>query len=123
MFLNKKSEGIKEYQVKEWFIIVNQLQCGPYSLSDLRKDGRFNPDTFVWKKGFKSWVKARFVLELKEVFKDTPKPKPLHEPYKIKNDFNQNQEVLTLKQFPHQFSFWVWLIIFVLLYTFFYLYH
>lgn len=59
---------------KIWFIQIGGNQEGPFSVIDLKRDPRVNPDTLVWRKGFNSWLPIRKVPELKNVFKDEPSP-------------------------------------------------
>jgi hypothetical protein len=108
--------------VKEWFIIVKNRQEGPFSLQDLKKNPLFNPDSLVWKKGFEEWVKARFVFELQDVFKDDPEEQPLENSEKDKGlvpDFSQDQATLTLHLDPYQFSLWMLLFLLVIVYIIF----
>lgn len=111
--------------VKEWFIIIENQQEGPLSLLDLKRDRRFSPDTLVWKNGFSEWTKARFVLEMKDLFKDDAQPQALHEPDQgkgIKSDLQESQATLTLQQDPYQYILWILLFLLIILYTFYHLY-
>ena len=127
MFQVKKNEKSIDPDVKEWFIIIENQQSGPYSLLDLKKEPRFTPDTLVWRKGFQEWIKARFVPELQMVFKDEPEPRPLHDADKgkgLESDMGQqNQATLTLRQDPYQFLLWVLLLLLVIFYTFYQFYY
>jgi hypothetical protein len=125
MFPTKKGNNPLEFETKEWFIIVENQQEGPYSLLDLKKDYRFTPDTLVWKKGLREWTPARFVLEMQEIFKDDHEPKALHEPEKrrISDLGQQNQVTLTMQQDPYQLLLWILLILLILFYTFYQLNH
>lgn len=58
---------------KEWFIVIEGVKEGPYSIVDLRQDRRVTPDTLVWKAGWKTWLPMRKVPELKKVFEDVEK--------------------------------------------------
>lgn len=124
MFQKEKNEKLTESDTREWFIIVDNQQKGPYSLLDLKKHPQFTPDTLVWKKGFKEWTRARFVPELRNLFKDDPEPCPLHEQKDgktVKGEIAQeSQATLTLQQDPYQFLLWILLILIIILYTFFY---
>lgn len=111
---------------KEWFIVVEGKQKGPYSIHDLKNDSRVTPDTLVWKEGFKDWKPMRSVPELKEVFKDEEQGEPLEERFKPKpfpKDLNPDQETLTLSRDPIQFLLWLLLLLLVLIYFIFQLYH
>jgi hypothetical protein len=126
MFPIKQNDKAIESDVKEWFIIIENQQLGPYSLLDLKKEPRFTPDTLVWKKGYKEWTKARFILELQKLFKDEPKPRALHEPKKsngIESDLQQSQAALTLQQDPYQFLLWILVLLLIIFYTFYRFYY
>jgi len=119
--MKKKDQKIIDSQVKEWFIIMDNQQSGPYTLSELEKNPRFTPDTLVWKKGYKEWTKARFILELRDLFKDKPRDRPVKSPDKkssIKSDcVQESQAALTLQQDPFQFLLWVILFLIVVFYA------
>lgn len=112
---------------QEWFIIIDNQQTGPLTLSDLKNHPFFSPDTLVWKKGMKEWSKARFIPELQILFKDEPEGRPLHELDK-KNDAErslgqESQVSLTLQQDPYQLLLWILLLLIIIFYTIFYHYH
>lgn len=109
-----KSSYYQKFMEKEWFIIVQDRQEGPYSLKDLRSHPYFNPDTLVWKKGFSEWKRARFILELKEVFKDQRENTPVEEERTTSEvGCGQEQMTLTMQQDPYQF--WLWILIFLII--------
>jgi hypothetical protein len=125
MFRAKKNRG-KESDIKEWFIIVNQQQQGPYSLFDLKREPSFTPDTLVWREGFQEWIRARFVPELQEVFKDEPESRPLYGPEnkkEVQSDLGQHQATLALNQDPYQFLLWILLLLLTLFYMFYRFYY
>lgn len=107
--------------IKEWFIIVEGRQEGPYSLLELSRDKRITPDTLVWKKGFEKWIAIRNVRELKELFEDKPEGKPLHEKSKEKKPslLDAEQDTLAISQDPFQFTLWLLVILLILLYLFY----
>lgn len=121
---NKEKQKEIQWRIEEWFVIIDNLQAGPYSLSDLDRNPKFTPDTLVWKKGYKEWTKARFVLEMKELFKDRTSAKPLHDPSngkESKQDYGQeNQATLTLQQDPYQLLLWVLLFLIIIFYLFYF---
>lgn len=126
MFPLRQSDKDTESDFKEWFVIIENQQLGPYSLLDLKSDSRFTPDTLVWKKGYKEWTKARFVQELSKLFKDEPEPQALHEPNKnngVESDLQQSQATLTLQQDPYQFMLWILLLLIIIFYTFYHFYY
>lgn len=110
---------------KEWFIIIGDRQEGPYNLQDLKQDIRVTPDTLVWKKGFKEWVPARAVVDLKPLFEDKPEGKPLHQKpvnNSLKTDLGQDQVTLALQQDPYQFYLWLLVLLLIFLYAFYQFY-
>lgn len=92
-------------QNKIWYIKVNDQKEGPYSIHDLKIHPQMTPDTLVWKQGFKDWIMARKVPELKVLFEDTEQPESLH-PFKIRRVSNENS-ILALEgsNFPFLFYF------------------
>ena len=123
---NQKDVISRDLPIKEWFIIVENQQEGPYNLLDLKRDVRFTPDILVWKKGFQEWTPARFVLEMQKIFKDEPEAKAIHEPDKgnvIKPGLGQqNQVILAMQQDPYQFFLWILVLLLVIFYTFYHFY-
>lgn len=101
--------------MKEWYILVNGKQEGPYSGRDLMRHPGFTPDTLIWKEGFADWIAARFVPELEEIFKDSPESQPIQDRLQPKPTSSelQQDETLTLGRDPS--SFFLWVLIFVLL--------
>lgn len=62
-----------------YHVVVNGQSQGPYdinSLSQMRQNGMFSKDSFVWKQGMNDWVKAESVQELSILFGSTPPPVP-----------------------------------------------
>lgn len=121
--MEKFSEEERDF--KQWFIIVDNQQLGPYSLLDLKREPGFNPDTLVWKKGFKEWTKARFVLELQKLFKDDSDSHTIHTPKKsdLESKLQESQDVLTMQQDPYQFLLWILLFFLIIFYTFYRFYN
>lgn len=119
--MNEESLSTKE----EWYIIINHHQEGPYSCSHLKAHLKMTPDIFVWKKGFKNWVKARDVLELESLFQDDDPKEVLDDEEDQKVDlsnFSKDQEILIMNQDPFQFGFWIVLLIIIFFYLFFQIY-
>lgn len=58
---------------KIWFIEVKGKQEGPYSIAELKRHPHFTLDTLVWREGFREWIPARNVPELRELFSKKPK--------------------------------------------------
>lgn len=125
MLRKEKRKKIIESDTEEWFILIEHQQIGPFKTSDLKQHPLFTPDTLVWKKGFKEWIKARFIPELQDLFKDDPQSSPLLEENGkgLKTEVGQeSQATLTLQQDPYQFLLWILLLLIVIYYTFFYHY-
>jgi hypothetical protein len=130
-FARFEMKGLKntkpsEFYIKEWFIIIENRQEGPYSLIDLKRDMRFTPDTLVWKKGFQEWTAARFVIEMQKIFKDEGEAKALHESDKgngAEPDLGQDQATLAMQQDPYQLFLWILLLLIILFYIFYQLYY
>lgn len=109
---------------REWYVILDHKQEGPYRLLELKKI--ITPDTLVWKKGFIEWTPARRVAELKILFEDEPESKPLHEKPKLsplKEELGQEQVTLIMQQDPYQFILWLIVFLLVISYTFYLLYN
>ena len=121
MFQTKKNKQLLETN-KEWFVIYNNVQEGPYSLFDLKNDIRFTPDIFVWKKGFHEWVMARYIPEVQKVFKDevvNNESKDFGDQIVDPDLGQQDQAALAMQQDPYQFLLWFIILMIVLLYTFY----
>ncbi len=123
MFQKEKREKVLESDDKEWFVIIENQQEGPFSLLELKRNSHFTPDTLVWKKGFQEWVKARFVLEMQNLFKDDPKLpviQPSDQVEEVESDLGQESQLtLTLQQDPYQIILWILLLLLILIYTFY----
>lgn len=123
MYPSKKTPKPREFYEKEWFIIVENRQEGPYSIFDLKRDSRFTPDTLVWKKGFKEWIPARIVKEIEEAFLDEPPSQTINEPFKGKSldsDLsNESLATLTMQQDPYQMLLWILIVLLIILYIFY----
>ncbi|MCH8535318.1 MAG: DUF4339 domain-containing protein [Flavobacteriaceae bacterium] len=62
--------------MKEYYIILNDEQHGPYSIQDL-KDKNLKKDTFVWCEGLDDWQKLEDTPDLIEFIKLSKKPPPM----------------------------------------------
>lgn len=101
---------------KEWFILVNGNQEGPYNLKELKRHPQVTPDTLVWKKGWKEWVAIRYVSELKDLFKDEPPPKPLNDKKALAVDLGDQAALTITHQDPFHPFLWYLLIVSFLIY-------
>ncbi len=116
MLKNSAHPSYEKFREKEWYILIQGKQQGPYSLKDLHSHSHFTPDTLVWKKGFAHWKMARHVPELKEVFKDQKKNVPPEEEAlnsEAGSGYGQKQMTLALHHDPYQF--WLWVLIFLII--------
>jgi hypothetical protein len=106
-------------QYKIWFIKVDGQKEGPYSVQELKKHPYMTPDTLVWKEGFKEWLPARYVPELKAVFEDEDEEEeetPLHERFKLKTVQNKDSTLaIERSNFPF-FFYWLIILLFILAY-------
>jgi hypothetical protein len=100
---------------KVWFIQVEGKKEGPFNIKELKRDSRVTPDTLVWKRGFTSWVVARHVYELKELFEDDSQ----QEEEDISSDWKKKlpeNEVLTIQTAPPNLTIWVIIVLLILAY-------
>ncbi|MBA3721863.1 MAG: DUF4339 domain-containing protein [Parachlamydiaceae bacterium] len=106
---------------KEWYILIDSKQEGPFTLLELKRHPLITPDTLVWRPGFEKWVPIRQVADLKEVFKDEPEAVPLEDLVKPKSqstsDLKQDQDTLAIQLEPFQFYIWLLVIIIVILFV------
>ncbi len=61
--------------MKQYYIIRNDQQAGPYTLEELAEMG-ITPDTIVWTEGMTDWTPARQVSELASLFTTTAQTPP-----------------------------------------------
>jgi hypothetical protein len=99
--------------IKQWFIKINDLEEGPYSISDLKRDPRVTPATLVRKAGEKEWRPIRFVPELKAVFEDDEPEE--NENKLLPKKYPQNELVIDMRLDP-SFLFWILIALIVALY-------
>lgn len=101
---------------REWFIKINEMEQGPFSVSQLKINPHITPETLVRKKGWSDWVPIGRVPELKEVFEDEEKPEEENvESHKKIDRWQDDQITLTAQRDPGNFI--IWLIIILLLIT------
>ncbi|MCB1118415.1 MAG: DUF4339 domain-containing protein [Chlamydiia bacterium] len=84
-----------------WYLRVDGVAEGPFTLLKLKRDVRLTPDSWVWREGWKEWQQARNVEELKELFEE-------EEPETIKPQFKrvEDEEIaLEMGQDPNPFLF------------------
>lgn len=61
--------------MKQYYIIRNEQQAGPYTLEELATMG-ITPDTVVWTEGMTDWAPAREVSELNSLFASNAQTPP-----------------------------------------------
>lgn len=101
---------------KEWWILIDGKEEGPFDLYDLKIHPRFTPDTWVRREGEKKWRQARDVMDLKEVFKD---PSTNREQKETDKKIGHEEIALELREDPPHFFIWLVLLLLVLIYVFY----
>jgi hypothetical protein len=107
-------------EMREWYIKLNDLEEGPFSIEELKKDRRITPETMVRKKGFAQWQPIGEVKELKEIFQDESEPEPEPdeaEENSLKKSFD-DQITLSAQSDPGNFILWVIIILLILIWLF-----
>ena len=102
---------------KIWYILVDGKEEGPFSQEQLLLHKSFTPDTLTRKKGSAVWIPARKVPELSSLFEDK-EPDPQS---KIKTTDIGDTDSIAISADPPFFSFWLMLIIGILLILFYFL--
>ncbi|MCH5246828.1 MAG: DUF4339 domain-containing protein [Muribaculaceae bacterium] len=92
---------------EEYFIVVNNSHAGPYSVEQL-KELNITPETYVWRRGMKQWIKAKDIPELSVVLWNPPAPTPLPVQPVVISQSNEQSSQLSTKEPP---SYLVWSII------------
>jgi len=104
--------------MRQWYIKLNDLEEGPFSIEELKKDLRITPETLVRKKGWTEWLPIGEVKELKEIFEDDTEPEiggsEENSPDKIFDD----QITLSAQSDPGNFILWVIIILLILIWLF-----
>lgn len=101
-------------QSKIWFIKIENQKEGPFSIWELKCDSRVTPDTLVWKDGFKDWIPARKVPELKSLFEDEEPPEDLKDRFKMKN-LSTEDSILAIERSNFPFFFYWMLVLFIVI--------
>lgn len=105
-----------------WFINIDGQVEGPFPIDKLKKDTRLNPDTLVWRKGFKEWRMIRNVPELSDLFKEEVEEETVIETKKSKPSLAYDEIALNLQSEPPMFKFWFLVVLISLTYIYFYFY-
>jgi hypothetical protein len=111
---------------KEWFIKLDEVEQGPFTINELKRNPFITPETLVWKKGFKAWIPIGSVKELKEVFKDEKEPDEekesedeSSEKYKKAGGWSHDQITLAAQSDPGNFIIWLIIILLILTWIFY----
>lgn len=107
---------------KIWFIQIDGVREGPFSVAELKRNPRITPDTLVWREGFTKWVPIRKVAELKAVFEDEEPPEDEESKEKISGTPSKGELVLDLRSDPPPYFFWVIVGLLVVFYIIFQMY-
>ena len=103
--------------MEKWFLLVEDLEEGPFSFEQLAKHPDLNANSLVRLEGESHWSKAKDREELKELFKKQEPKSP-----QVEMDDTQigtgGEIVLSLNKDPSQFFLWLLLILIVIV-TFF----
>lgn len=97
---------------KEWFVLIDNVKEGPYSIEDLRRDRRVTPDTLVWRQGFETWIPIRNVPELKSLFEEQKNEPEAEEP--ITPSLPKNDTLAISMEPPF---FWIFIALIVVAYV------
>lgn len=77
--------------MKKYFILIDNLQKGPYSIEEL-SDKKITIETLVWSEGMENWEKLKNIPEIVNQIKSVPPPPP-----KItKNSFIKKNKAITV---------------------------
>lgn len=94
----------KKTILKEWYFNENDIQYGPFQLSELLD--KINRDTLVWSEGME-WMKAEDVTDLQKYFPTAKSISSVPEQQEVESDFElkTNTFISPQKMFSSPFSF------------------
>ena len=104
---------------KIWYILIDEVEEGPFSSKELWFDARVNLETLVWKEGFRDWTPIKNVKELRKYFPSDSSSEKKDEKKDAKALGTQNEIALDYSNDPNFFFF---LILVALLLLCFFLY-
>ncbi|MFQ5729548.1 MAG: DUF4339 domain-containing protein [Waddliaceae bacterium] len=107
---------------KIWYIIIDGIEEGPYSIRELSLNSRVNLDTIAWKEGFDSWKAIRDIPELRALFEEEPPKEEEGEESKAGGLVPQEELVLDLQKEPSFFFLWVIIAVIIIFYVCYELY-
>jgi len=99
---------------KVWYILIEDIEEGPFSSRELFFDNRVTLDTLVWKEGYGNWVPLRLVDELRELFEEKPRPRE-EEPEEAEHNGISPQDELVLDYSRDPNFLFLWLVIILVL--------
>jgi hypothetical protein len=117
-----KLEAFLRQFMKEWYLLIQGKEEGPYSILDLRHDNRITPDTLVWKQGFAHWMAIRDVPELNILFFDEESPEGEKEPLDAEKRAplgGPSETTLAIRYEPPQFYLWLLFALVIIGYVFY----
>ncbi len=106
-------------QEKRWFIVINAVVEGPYTLDQLRYDRRILPSMLVCEEGKTQWRPIGKVPELRRVFEDEEQEETPKEPSSNTIGMNGPEGVLTETPHPGNFGWLIWIIVLLLVWLFY----
>lgn len=106
------------YMDKIWYILVENKELGPFTKVQLGQHPDFTPDTLTRKEASAKWQEARYIAELQSLFEDKQTEEQTT-PDKISNLPLEDGNSLVISADPPFFSFWLMVIIGLLIITFY----
>jgi hypothetical protein len=100
---------------KIWFIVIDGIKHGPFSVEELRNLPVFNPDTLVWREGFSKPLPARDVPELKSLFEDSEELNPEEEQTDFSKVPSGDELALDMRSMPPSLLFFLFLLIILII--------
>lgn len=83
-------------QEKVWYLLINDIEEGPYSFGQLRSDNRITPETLARKFDWKAYRPIGKIPELKRLFEDPIDLKELSDLQKP-SGYPSNDEIVALQ--------------------------
>lgn len=99
-----------------WYIKIFKGVEGPFTKSDLKKDLRITPDTFVWREGFEEWKEIKDVPELEDLFEEEVAVEEA-EDEEATIEFLDDEIVLENQVEPPSNLYWVLIILIIVSYV------
>lgn len=117
---------------KIWYLDINGVEEGPFSVKEIRRRSDVTLETLAWKEGMTQWLPIRRICELKVIFKEQDKEEKDQENQETKENRDKDQKdemedeltgvhdlmVLELKKDPDYFIYFLIIAILLLFYLF-----